>query len=361
MRSPLLMIPGPTNLDPQVLEALSWPSIGHTSPEFHEEFNELLYLTAKLYKTKKENVIVYSGSGTLGMEGAVASLIEPDDKVLALITGYFGERFAEIAEIYGAKVKRLVYPSGHDVNPEDVKEALEKDEYKAILVTHIETTNGVYNRVEEVAKVARRYGVLIFVDVVSSLGGAPFYFDNDGYDVAFAGSQKCIAAPPGATLIAISDRAKEFLENRRTEIKSYYFNLKRWLKVMENPRIYLATPTIPILRATRIALKLLHKEGLENRWRRHEQMAKLVRKGLTELGLELKARRSSPTITVAKLGKPIAEKLQEYVLKKHNVLISTGIGGESKDVIRIGHMGIVNREMVELTLSAIEDALKNLN
>lgn len=318
----------------------------------------MMELAASAFFTKKENIIIYSGSGTLGMEGVIASLIEKGDKVLVLVNGYFGERAATIAEIYGAKVERLTTPRGKSIDPNLVEEKLSNGGFKALLVTHVETTNGVYNDVKELAKIAKREGVLTFVDTVSSLGGAPFRFDEEGYDVAFTGSQKCIAAPPGATLIALSERAQETLYNRKSPVPSYYFNLKRWMKVMKDPRVYVATPSIPILRALRVALKLMLEEGMENRWKRHEEVAGFIKDRLNEIGLKVVAERSSPTVTAVELDRPIAKEVQRYMLDKYDVLIATGIAGEATNVLRIGHMGIVTLEMAHKTVDAIEEGLK---
>ena len=360
MRGPLLMIPGPTNVDERVLKALSLPPLGHTSPEFYGEFKELLELTAKTYFTGRENVVVYSGSGTLGMEGVLASIIEPGDKVLALVNGFFAERMASIAEIYGARVRRVRFGFGEPVNPEKVEEFLLKEDFKAVTVSHVETSTGTASDVREVAKIAREHDALAIVDVVSSLGGMPIRFDEYGFDAAFASSQKCIAGPPGATLIALSKRAKEAITGRKSPVRSYYFDLRRWLKVMSDPKIYLATPAIPILRALRVALQILHEEGIENRWRRHRKMAELIREGIEKMGLSIASKSPADTVTAALLDRPMAKKLQNYVYEKHGILIATGIGEMKDRVLRIGHLGLVNEEMVERTLAALKDALDRI-
>jgi len=347
---PLLMIPGPTNLHNRVLEMLSQPQIAHTSDQFYKEFLEILDLTKYIYRTNQE-VIVFSGSGTSGMEGVCASVLEKGDRVLSVETGFFGRRFTRIAEIYGSNVEKMVVSEGDYAKPEILSDKLSEGGYDAVLLTHVETSTGVENPIPDLAKVARRYDVLTIVDTVCGLGGIDFKFDDWGIDVAFSASQKCIAAPPGATLLALSERAVTKMLRRKSEIPSYYYNLPKWLEVMKDPHIYLTTPSVSVLRALRVALQMIKEERIENRWTRHKNLANAFRTSLLESGISMFAKRPADTVTAIYARDPetVARKMNE----QYNIMIARGLDNHRNDLLRIGHMGNVNKESLIATLSAL--------
>ena len=351
----LVMVPGPTNLHPRVLQAMSQPMVSHTSKEFYNEFLEILDLTRFVFQAKGE-VVVFSGSGTLGMESTVASLFERGDKVMSVETGFFGRRFTNISKIYGAQTTVYSPPDGQPADPAVLDEMLAKERYKAVIITHIETSMGLINDVKPLVETAKKHGALAIVDSVCGLGGAELRFDDWGIDVAFSASQKALAAPPGATLLALSPKALEVLGNRRSPIPSYYFDLRGWLKVMKDPKIYLSTPTVPVLRALRIALQMVKEEGLEARWTRHSRLASAFRRGLTESGLELWPKKPSPLVTAVKVKD--AGPIQQAMLRNHNVLVSRGLDTHKDDMIRVGHMGNVTKEQLLVTLTAFGESVK---
>lgn len=355
--APLLMIPGPTNLHRRVLDALSLPQIAHTGPQFYSEFLEILQFTRKLFITK-QNVVVFSGSGTSGMESVVASLLEKGESVLSVETGYFGRRFTTIAEIYGVQVDKLVFNEGEAASVDTLSEKLDKKRYSAVLLTHIETSTGVRNPIRELVSEARKHDVLTFVDTVCGLGGEEFRFDDWGVDVAFSASQKSIAAPPGAALVALSERAVEKLRNRKTQIPSYYYNLAKWLEVMEDPKIYLTTPSTSVLRALRVALQMLHEEGLEKRWNRHEALAEAFRKGLVKSGIHLFSRSPANTVTAIKTTK--APIIAKRMLEDYNIMVARGLDSHKDDMIRIGHMGNVSEHDLIKTLISLIEIMKSV-
>jgi alanine-glyoxylate transaminase/serine-glyoxylate transaminase/serine-pyruvate transaminase len=216
---------------------------------------------------------------------------------------------------------------------------------------------GVINKVKELASVAARHGALSFLDSVCGLGGAELRFDEWGIDVAFAGSQKALAAPPGAMLMALSNRAVGVIENRKTPIPSYYFNLQSWLKVMKDPRIYVTTPSVSVLRALRVALEMVKEEGLEARWRRHMVLSTAFREALLEGGVRLWARDPSPTVTTIQVKD--AAKIHKSVLERYNILVARGVDTHRNDMIRVGHMGNVTKEQLLVTLAAFGEAVKD--
>ena len=357
MRQPILMIPGPTNLDRSVLEALALPAIGHTSGEFYDEFGELLALAAGAFMAKKEQMVVITGSGTFGMEAGIATFLGNGKKVLAIVNGFFGERFAQIAEIYGSRVRRLNVADGRSAGEDELAKALSEDDYEAVLMVHSETSNGVLNDVSALARVARERGVYTFVDAVSSLGGVKLDFGSGLYDFVFASSQKCLAAPPGAALIAISDELRSVI--RPGAVRSYYFDLGRWVDIMRDPKIYLTTPAIPNFRALRVALKNLANEGVERRWERHSLLGRTAWRFSDDTGIRLLARDRSPTVSAFHVGKG-APAIKERILKYHGILVATGIGGDRDSVIRIGHLGLTDKRLMDETLAAFSEALRSV-
>jgi aspartate aminotransferase-like enzyme len=350
----LVMIPGPTNLHPRVLQVMSLPMVGHTSKEFEGEFLQILDLTRYVFQARGD-VVVFSGSGTFGIESSAASLFEKGDKVLSIELGYFGKRYTTISKIYGADVTVYSPPEGQGADPKVLDEMLSKEAFKAVLITHIETSMGVINNVKELASVAHRHGALSMVDAVCGLGGAELMFDDWGLDVAFAGTQKAIAGPPGAMLMALSARAVDLIQKRKTPIPSYYFNLQSWLKVMKDPRIYVTTPTVPVLRALLVALEMVKEEGLEARWRRHMALSAAFRGALVEGGVQLWARDPSPTVTTIKVRD--AATIHKSILDRHNILVARGVDTHKDDMIRVGHMGNVTNDQLLRVLAAFGEGV----
>ncbi len=349
------MIPGPTNLSDQVLRVMSDPMLGHTSPQFYEDYKEAQILSAKLFGSEEDKTVLFSGSGTFGMEAGISTFLKEGDKVLSLVNGYFGDRFAKIAEIYGIRVKTVVFPDGEDADPDTLRRELEREKYDAVSMTHIDTSTGVMNDIVSLGNVAKEYGTYVFVDLVSSLGGSKFRFEGGPFDYAYSASQKCIAAPPGGSLIAISyDLLKR---SSGFKPRSYYFNLKMWLDVMKDPKIYLSTPTIPVIRALKIALKELFDEGLEARIKRHEEMGKLAWDYATSRGWKPVSSTPSSTVIAIDLLLPISAAIKEYMLNKKNILIATGIGPKASSTIRIGYMGNTSKQLLLNTLKGVEEAV----
>jgi alanine-glyoxylate transaminase/serine-glyoxylate transaminase/serine-pyruvate transaminase len=355
--APLLMIPGPTNLDARVIKALSLPQVSHTSQTFYSEFKEIVELTKYVFQTKGR-VVVFSGSGTSGMESSAASMIESGDRVLSVETGFFGRRFTTIAKIYGASVDTLVIDEGKAVTPQMLENKLSSARYDIVLLTHVETSTGVINPVKELAAIAKKHGCLTVVDTVCSLGGCEFRFDDWGVDVAFAGSQKAIAAPPGAMLMAISEHAVKKMIERKTPVSSYYYDLKRWLPIMEDPRIYLTTPSTAVLRALLVALRIVKDEQLEKRWQRHLELSNAFRTSLELAGAKIFAERPAPTVTAVSVKD--SGSIVRKVLTEYNIMVSRGLDAHSNDIIRVGHMGNVNKKMLDNTLKAMLKSMQEL-
>jgi len=363
MMDELLMIPGPTNLAHRVAEAMSKPQLGHLDPRFLDSFKETLNLARYLFVNYTGMPFVISGSGTIGMEASIVSLIEPGDKVLCLDTGYFGKRFIDLATIHGAKVDVLYFETGKHANFDVVGEKLSKDSYKAITITHVETSNGLANPIKDLVKIARKHDVYSIIDSVAGVGGCELIFDQLGADIVVTGSQKVIAAPPGATLLAVSKRALDAFENRKTPIRSYYMNLARWRKFMEEPGIYLATPSIQILLALREALLMIKEEGLENRWRRHKIIADAIRAGLEELNLDIVAEEGYRANTVTGFYVPEGKAFDIHTMmrERYKIHLAQGLGDLKGKILRMGHFGNITQKETVAILSALEMSLRAAN
>ncbi len=358
----LLMIPGPTNVDPKVLRALSKPTTSHTSQEFASIFREALNNLKKVFMTNGE-VFVIAGSGTLALEMTVANIVEPGDKVLNTVSGFFGNYFVEISKVYGAVPSVLEVPWGKPVKPEQVREALMEDNYKAVTVTHVETSTGVTNPIRQIGEVVKKYSDAFYiVDTVCSLGGMEVRVDEWGIDVCASGSQKCIGVPPGLALIAVSQKTLEYFEKRKTSVGSWYGSFKNWLPVMREPTKYFATPPVNMIYALHEALKLIIEEGLENRFRRHYVFAEAFRAAVNALNLNLIAEKESAANTVSAVYYP--ENIEDIQfrneMKKHGIIVASTLGPLKGKGFRVGHMGNVNQNDIFATITAIETTLKKL-
>jgi alanine-glyoxylate transaminase/serine-glyoxylate transaminase/serine-pyruvate transaminase len=352
----LLLIPGPTTLSSRVRAVMALPQQSHVAPEFYGAFKELLELSRYVFRNQNGLQFVFTGSGSIGMETVALSLIEPGDKILCAETGYFGHRFTMMAEIHGAKTTVIAPPLGQRVDYANVASALESGDYKAVFFTHVDTSTSVMNDVEALTKVARENGVFSVCDSVCGIGGARLDFDSLGIDIVLTGSQKALAAPPGATLIAVSKQAFAAMEQRKTPIASYYMNLVRWKPIMDDPKIYLTTPAVQVMLALREALVQIKEEGIENRVKRHEVLSEAFRAGLEALDLKPAPDRESrsPTVTAFYVPDGRAAELQETLRSKYAIHVAKGFGDYKDTMLRVGHFGNISATDVLSLLTALE-------
>lgn len=356
----LLMIPGPTNVAPSVLRAMCKPPLSHTSQEFANIFKEALNGLKRVFMTESD-VFVVAGSGTLALEMAVVNILEPGDKVLNAVSGFFGQYFVEMCKVYGAVPRVLEVPYGMAVKPEQVREALKEGGFKAVTVTHVETSTGVANPIKEIGEVVRKYSDAFYiVDTVCSLGGMEVRVDDWGIDVCVSGSQKCVGVPPGLAFVAVSQKALEYLERRKTPVGSWYGSFKNWLPVMRDPTRYFATPPVNMIYALHEALRLVLDEGLENRFRRHHVLAEAFRAAMNALNLKIVAERGyeADTVTAVYYPEGIDDNLFRGEMKKCGIVVAATLGPLKGKGFRVGHMGNVNQNDIAATISAIEATLK---
>ncbi|MEM3596719.1 MAG: alanine--glyoxylate aminotransferase family protein [Candidatus Bathyarchaeia archaeon] len=358
----LIMIPGPTNVDPRVLRALSKPTVSHTDSEFIEVFKEALERLKKVFMTEGD-VFAVAGSGTLALEMAVANVLEPNDKVLNIVTGFFGEYFVKASMAHGATPKVLEFSWGKPANPRMVKEALREDDFKAVTVTHVETSTGVANPIREIGEiVAEESDAFYIVDTVCSLGGMEVRVDEWNIDICASGSQKCIGVPPGLAFLSASKRVIEFLEKRKTPVNFWYGNLKNWLPTMRDPSIYFATPPVNMIYALSEALEIILNEGLENRFRRHHVFAEAFRTAMKALKLKLVADEeyAANTVTAVYYPERVEDAAFRTEMKNRGITVASTLGPLKGKGFRVGHMGNVSQNDILSTIAAIETTLKNL-
>ena len=339
-----LFIPGPCEVDDQVLAAMGQPVRRHYGPEWMELYNEIVALLQKVFQTEN-SVFIVPGSGSAGLDMAFGSLFNTGDTVLIGDNGFFGERLEAIAKGHGLRVTKFTSPLGEPLDPSKLKQALaEVPDAKAVAVVHHETGTTVLNPLEELARVARNAGVPVIVDAIASLGGVPLPVDDWGIDVCVTVPNKCLECPPGVALLSVSPSALEMVD-RRTKPRGWYLDLQVWrdfARKWSSWHPYPVTlPTNNIL-ALRVNLRRILEQGLEAQYARYRQAAKSVRRGLEAIGFEMLVNGdwASPIATAVKARPEFpVDELVEYLAEQHGILVSGGLGPYEGKAFRIGHMG----------------------
>ncbi len=357
-----LLLPGPTPVPTSVLRSMAKPMINHRGPEFRDLIAEVTEGVKKVYKTKND-VVIFPAAGTGAMEAAVVNFISPGDKVLAISIGVFGDRFAKIAEEFGAEVDKLEFPWGQAADAEAVRERIAQDRgklIKAVLVTHNETSTGVVNDIRAIREAVGDHPALFIVDAVSGLGAMNLETDRWNLDVVVSGSQKAFMIPPGLSFLAISPRAMKVAKNCTN--RRYYWDIGSALKYLEKGQTPY-TPAISLFYGLKEALSMMESEGIDNVIARHAVYRDMVRQGVKALGLKLLAddsvASSSLTAVVAPEGIG-ANRIRRRLQERFNVIIA---GGQQKldDIIfRIGHLGHVPFLDLLAVLAALEMVLAEL-
>jgi len=354
----ILLGPGPSAVPPSVLRAMSAPMVGYLDPQLMTCLGEIQALLRMVFQTENEWTFPLSGTGTAGMEAALANFIEPGDAVLVLVNGYFGARLAEIAARHGAQVETLERPWGQVFSPQEVEAALGRRPYRLLALVHMETSTGTLQpQVAEIAAAAHRHGALVVLDTVASLGGAPVAVDAWEADIVYSGSQKCLSAPPGLAPITISERAREALAARKTPVDTWYLDLALIARYWEETHVYHHTPPISTLYALRESLRLIAEEGLEARFARHRRNAARLWEGLEALGVRFFVPREyrSPTLSTPLVPAGVEEAaVRRRLLEEYSLEIAGGFGPLAGKIWRIGLMGYSSsRANVDLLLAAL--------
>jgi alanine-glyoxylate transaminase/serine-glyoxylate transaminase/serine-pyruvate transaminase len=357
----LLLGPGPSLVDPRVLRAMATPLVGHLDPSFLALMDRTQELLRYVYGTQNHLTIPISGTGSAAMEAAVANMVEPGDKVLVCVNGYFGLRIADMAGRYGGDVKTITRPWGEAFTPQEVAAALKTHPARVVAIVHAETSTGVLQPLEEIIQLVHAQGAVLIVDAVTSLGGLPVEVDQVGMDVCYSGSQKCLSCPPGIGPITLGPRAVEKLNNRKSLVANWYLDLSMVQKYWGSERTYHHTAPISSNYALYEGLRIVAEEGLEARFARHRSNAQLLWDGLQELDLTLHVPQEYrlPTLTTVRVPSGVDEaKVRARLLQEYNIEIGGGLGELKGKVWRVGLMGFSSRpENVLLLLAALERLL----
>ena len=359
----LLLGPGPSEVHPRVLRAMSAPLVGHLDPAFIAMMEEVKALLRFVFATENTLTFPVSGTGSAGMEACIVNLVEPGDEVVVGVNGVFGTRMADVVERAGGVAVRVEAPWGRVVRPEQVEAALRKCRRpKLVALVHAETSTGAWQPLPDAARLAHEHGALFLADCVTSLGGAPVEVDRWGIDAAYSGTQKCLSCPPGLAPITFGPRALAALGKRTTRVQSWYLDLTLLSQYWGEERVYHHTAPISMNYALREALRLVAEEGLEARFARHGKNHEALAAGLGALGLALATEEGHrlPMLNAVTVPDGVDEaRVRTRLLAEHGIEIGGGLGPMKGKVWRIGLMGESSRRAHVLTvLAALEDALR---
>ncbi len=361
---PLLMIPGPIEIEAGVQVAMARGSLSHLDPEFMQAFSRVLTRSRDVFGAPTGQPFVIAGSGTLAMEMAAANLVERGDAALVIDTGFFGDRMARILERHGATVTRVGGVLGAASSIDEVSAALASSGATIVTITHVDTSTGVLAPVREYAALARERGALVIVDGVCSVGGEDLRMDEWGVDLALTASQKALGAPPGLAVLVAGPRAMEKWRARKTPVGAFYVDFGEWLPVMEayeHGRVaYFGTPPVQLIAALDASLASLVAEGMDTRCDRHRRIAHAFRSAWTALELQMLPINESVTAhTLSAVYYPqgVDAALVARV-REHGVVIAGGLHPAARTkYFRVGHMGSTGLPEILTTVGAVERAL----
>ena len=363
-----LMGPGPSDVSPRVLSAMARPTIGHLDPEFIRMMDEIKEMLQLLFKTSSPLTMPVSAPGSAGMEACFVNLVEPGDKVVVCQNGVFGGRMKENVERFGGEAIMVQDEWGKPVDLDKVEKALaENDSVKALAFVHAETSTGVRSDAESLCALAQKYGCLSIVDAVTSLGGIDVDMDGWGIDAIYSGTQKCLSAPPGISPVAFGEKAIEAVKNRKTPVPSWFLdkNLVMGYWGGGGKRAYHHTAPVNSLYALHESLVMLHDEGMENAWQRHQLHHEALRAGLEAMGVNFLVDEECrlPQLNTVFVPEGVDEaEVRTRLLNEYSLEIGAGLGALAGKVWRIGLMGSAcNRRNVMFCLSALENTLSSMN
>jgi aspartate aminotransferase-like enzyme len=357
-----LMTPGPTPVPPAVAAAMSLPILHHRTSEFREIFARVLGRLREVYRTASD-VALFTSSGTGSMEGAVANLCSPGDRVLVVSAGNFGERWAGLANAYGCDLIHLCYAWGETPSPDEIGAALrDAGGARAVFLTHCETSTGVVADLREISARIQDSGALVVVDAISSLGALPLETDAWGLDVVVSGSQKALMCPPGLSTTSISAAARAAAEDARSP--RLYFDWSGALDAQaEDPPRARFTPAISLVIGLDVALGLILEDGLDAAFDRHVRLGRACRAGVKAMGLELFSPDDDRSAVVTAIRMPAdidGAEVIRGISARHGITLEGGRGDLVGKIVRIGHIGYIDVFDVTTALAAAESVLADL-
>lgn len=358
----ILLGPGPSNVHPRVLNALSLQTIGHLDPSFLEIMDRTMQLLRDLFRTGNRLTFPVSGTGSAAMEAALANIVEPGDRVVIGINGVFGGRMRDICERLGADVHAVESPWGEPIETSRLVEAAISQKAKAVGIVHAETSTGVHQPVEELGEALRSSETLLVVDAVTSLGGMPVEVDRWGVDVCYSGAQKCLSCPPGISPITFGEKALDAVNRRSSKVSSWYLDITMIQKYLGSERLYHHTAPINMVYALHEAVGIVLEEGLESRFERHLDIHNLLVEGIETIpGLEMAVRKQDrlPMLNAVRVNNGIDDAdLRRRLLEEFDIEIGGGLGALKGETVRIGIMGhSCTRNNVLILLAALREIL----
>jgi alanine-glyoxylate transaminase/serine-glyoxylate transaminase/serine-pyruvate transaminase len=358
-----LMGPGPSDVHPRTLRAMSTSLVGHLDPSFIDVMDDVQELLRYVFRTDNEWTIPVSGTGSASMEAAIANVTEPGDTVLVPGNGYFGDRMGSMVERAGGEAIAVEAPWGEPLALDDVADACATQDPDIVGFVHAETSTGALQPdVPELTDIAHDHGALVVADTVTSIGGVELRVDAWDIDVAYGGPQKCISCPPGASPLTLNDRAMEKVLARDEPVRSWYLDLSLLQDYWGDERAYHHTAPITNVFALREALRLVTEEGIETRWARHRHVATALKDGVEAMGLELNPAEEYwlPSLNAVRLPDGVDDDaIISHLGTEHNIEIASGLGALGGEILRIGCMGHSARPQNVLALMAgLGDALE---
>jgi len=362
----LLMIPGPIEFEPAVLQALGGPTDSHVSPGFIEVFGRAIERMRAVWCAPTGQPFVLAGSGTLAMDCAGANLIEPGDRALVLSTGVFGDRFEDLLSRYGAEVDVLRAPVGETIDFDAVDAMLRTTAYKVMTATHVDTSTAVRVDARRFGALGQEHGVLTVLDGVCSVAGEEIRQEDWGLDVVLTASQKAVGVPPGLALLVVSQRALDAWKRRRMPVGNYYADWTKWLPIMDSyeKRVpsYFGTPAVNLIAALDVSLGQILDEGIDERIARHRRLGTACRTALRALGLSQVPtgnEHAANTLSAPRYPADTSAAALLSAIHEAGVILAGGLHPEIKsEYFRVGHMGATKAGDLLATIGAIEAGLR---
>ncbi|MEV9640652.1 alanine--glyoxylate aminotransferase family protein [Mammaliicoccus sciuri] len=362
----MLLIPGPTPVVDSIYEALAGETRSHTDPRFVKIYKHTIDQTRKIFNTDGE-VFVVAGSGTVAMEMAIVNTIAEGEKLLVISQGYFGDRFIKLGQAFGIEVDVLQSEWGQQVLPEDIDRKLSEGNYKAVTVTHADTSTGVAANLEAIVPVIKKHGALVIVDGVcastamdedmSKEYGGP----GNTLDIVLTGSQKAIGVPPGLALVAFNQAALD-ARAAMERVQAYYCDIYNWIPIMHDPSKYFATPAVNLIYALEEGLRIVLEEGIDARIKRHQAYGRAVRQSLAVYGMRALASEevAAPTLSCIQYPEGVDDAQFRAAMADKGTILSGSLAHLAGKAFRIGHMGNTTADMLEKAVMQVGETLNEM-
>ena len=357
----LVMIPGPTPVVRSIQDQMGRETVAFGDPGFINDFKEVIKNLKEVFKTEGEAFVV-AGTGTLAMEMGIANVTKEGDNVLVISHGYFGDRYIELCERKGLNVDVISSEWGTIVPVEEIEKKLNEKNYKAITVTHVDTSTGVCAPIAEIGQVVKKFeDTLLVVDGVCATAAEPEYLDEMGIDVLITGSQKAFGVAPGLAIVLAGPKALERRKSLGT-IRDYYIDFEKWTPIMNDPSKYFGTPPVNLIWALQESLRIMKEEGIEARYARHIKVARAMQAALEDLGFRVLADKQYRAVTLSNViyMDGIDDGEFRKTLAEEGAVVAGGLGAYAGKMFRLGHMGNIDIHDLVSTIAAIERTLYRL-